>query len=284
MISWVGGKSIHTKWIVPQLPEIQTYDTYVEPFTGAGWIYFKGLGTKLQNHKIILNDADSFLANDWFCCVNKRLDLLGECSKLPPHNHEVYNRIKEEIIKIDPDTIELGDMDMAVKHLYLISQRFVSASYSLPKPSSGKWERFLLDLNRKADIFDNIDEVHNMDFQEVIEKYDSPRTLFYTDPPYYDTENYYMHEFLKEDHLRLADCLKNIRGKFALSYYDFPELGEWFPESEYPWYRHAAKNVMGVRKGKKIDTELGGKDIEILVKNYDANEALSDAKKKLIEF
>jgi len=284
LISWVGGKSIHTKWIIPQLPEKETYDVYVEPFTGAGWIYFKGLGISLNNHTIIFNDADTLLANDWFCCVNRREELLEECFKLPPHNREVYMKIKEEILEIDSNTIDLGDLDIAVKHLYLISQRFVSASYNLPKPSSGKWERFLLDLDRKADIFDNINEVHNMDFQEVIEKYDSPRTLFYVDPPYYATESYYMHEFLKEDHLRLADCLRNIEGRFALSYYDFPELSEWFPEEKYPWYRHAAKNVMGTRKGKKIDTSRGGKDIEILVKNYSANDALSDAKKELIEF
>ena len=73
-----------------------------------------------------------------------------------------------------------------------------------------------------------------MDFQTVIEKYDSEKTYFYVDPPYYivGEGNYYSnHEFNRQDHERLANCLKSIKGKFSLSYYDFPQLSEWFPKN-----------------------------------------------------
>ncbi len=53
------------------------------------------------------------------------------------------------------------------------------------------------------------------------------------DPPYWKTENYYSnHNFNIDDHKRLANALRNIRGKFALSYYDFKDLHDWFPPEE----------------------------------------------------
>ena len=90
--------------------------------------------------------------------------------------------------------------------------------------------------NKFREHFDKITFVENMDFQEVIEKYDSPTSYFYTDPPYWKTENYYSnHDFDRSDHERLADCLKNSEGRYSLSYYDFPLLQTWFPYTDYKW-------------------------------------------------
>jgi DNA adenine methylase len=104
-----------------------------------------------------------------------------------------------------------------------------------------------------------------MDFQAVIEKYDSKTTYFYVDPPYFSTENYYAnHDFGAETHERLANCLKSIKGKFSLSYYDFPQLSEWFPKNEYNWQsKEFAKAAMA--KAGKPQT----KGIELLIMNYE---------------
>lgn len=42
--------------------------------------------------------------------------------------------------------------------------------------------------------------------------------MFYLDPPYHGTEKYYQTGFDDADHIRLRDCLKEIKGKFILSY------------------------------------------------------------------
>jgi len=103
-----------------------------------------------------------------------------------------------------------------------------------------------------------------MDFQEVIEKYDGPKTYFYCDPPYYKTEDYYAnHDFGIETHERLANCLKAMEGRFSLSYYDFPQLSEWFPKDEYKWEsKEFAKAAMA--KAGKVQT----KGTELLIMNY----------------
>ena len=112
--------------------------------------------------------------------------------------------------------------------------------------------------------FDKITFVENMDFQDVIEKYDSPTSYFYTDPPYWKTENYYSnHDFDRSDHERLADCLKNSKGRYSLSYYDFPLLQKWFPYTDYKWEKKGFKKSAAAKKDGTQNT-----GIEILIMNY----------------
>ena len=112
--------------------------------------------------------------------------------------------------------------------------------------------------------FDKITFVESMDFQEVIEKYDSPTTYFYCDPPYWKTENYYSnHDFDRKDHERLATVLYNINGKFSLSYYPFEVLEEWYPKNIYNWELKLFKKAAAAKAGK---TQNDGE--ELLIMNY----------------
>ena len=115
--------------------------------------------------------------------------------------------------------------------------------------------------------FDKIDVVENMDFEDVIKKYDSPTTYFYCDPPYYKTEDYYAnHSFGIETHERLATSLKSMKGKFSLSYYDFPQLSEWFPKEDYVWESKSFAKAAMAKAGKEQT-----KGIELLIMNYGEN-------------
>ena len=103
-----------------------------------------------------------------------------------------------------------------------------------------------------------------MDFEAVIQKYDGPSTYVYADPPYWKTENYYNnHDFDSADHERLADCLKGIQGKFSLSYYDFPQLHNWFPQGQFVWEKKEFAKAAAAKKGK---TQNMGE--ELLIMNY----------------
>ena len=112
--------------------------------------------------------------------------------------------------------------------------------------------------------FNKITFVENMDFQGVIEKYDSEKTFHYIDAPYFQKETYYSnHDFGREDHERLANCVKKIKGKFGMSYYDFPQLSEWFPKDKYRWEQKNFKKAAG---SKKDGTQNEG--TELLIMNY----------------
>lgn len=64
--------------------------------------------------------------------------------------------------------------------------------------------------------------IENMSYEKLIKEYDNKEALFYVDPPYVGTEKYYKtpNGFNMNDHINLADILKNIKGKFVISYND----------------------------------------------------------------
>jgi len=61
----------------------------------------------------------------------------------------------------------------------------------------------------------------------------------------------------------LANTLKNIKGRFALSYYNFPQLSEWFPKDKYRWEMKEFKKAAAAKSGVK---QTNGE--ELLIMNY----------------
>ena len=98
--------------------------------------------------------------------------------------------------------------------------------------------------------------IENRDFDKIIQSYDKENTLFYLDPPYYKTERHYQVGFKTEDHKRLSEALRNIRGKFILSYNDCPEIRELYQGYE----------IIEVDRNNNLAT--GKRYKELIVKNY----------------
>jgi DNA adenine methylase len=64
---------------------------------------------------------------------------------------------------------------------------------------------------------------------EFLERYDSPSTLFYLDPPYWGSEDDYgSGVFRRPDFIKLAAHLSSIAGRFVLSVNDVPETRKIF--------------------------------------------------------
>ena len=69
--------------------------------------------------------------------------------------------------------------------------------------------------------------IENLPWQQIIERYDSPDTLFYLDPPYWDCESDYGKGlFTKADFAQMAKMLRDVKGKFLLSINDVPRIRE----------------------------------------------------------
>jgi site-specific DNA-adenine methylase len=83
---------------------------------------------------------------------------------------------------------------------------------------------------------------------KCIERWATPETLFYCDPPYVDCEKYYKHNadrgsaYNLEMHYRLAECLNAVECAGAIvSYYPNELLDELYPEEH--WERHYKETV-----------------------------------------
>jgi DNA adenine methylase len=269
MISYIGGKSKIGKWIVPFYPH--DMETYVEPFSGMFWCFFNMDLEKYPNlKKVVYNDFNPLNYN-LFQCVQNPLELQRAMDDISVQQLGVENtpiEFKEKFVNYQAEifaenvVIQPCDYIFAAKYVYVLSQVF---SGSKPETSNfidlkGKYRSKYLAFRDKlskpnwVEHFIKITNVENLDFQQVIEKYDSPSTYIYLDPPYWKTENYYSnHDFDRQDHERLAKVLNNIKGKFSLSYYDFEILHEWFPEDVFRWKK---KNLLRRRRQKRESNKI----------------------------
>jgi DNA adenine methylase len=56
-----------------------------------------------------------------------------------------------------------------------------------------------------------------------MKRYDRPHTLFYLDPPYWETEGYGV-PFPWEEYEAMAERMRNLQGKAVLSINDHPAI------------------------------------------------------------
>ena len=279
MLSYIGGKSKIGKWIVPYYDK--NMEVYLETFGGMFWCFYNMDLKQFPNlKKVVYNDFNPLNYN-LFKCVQNPTELLRvinsiDCQKqgediTPELYREQFVRFQADIFNKD-FSVQAYDYETAAKYVYILTQVF---SGSKPEKSNfidlkGKYKSKYLTFRDKLmkpdwiDHFLKITDVENMDFADVINKYDSPSTYIYLDPPYWKTENYYSnHDFDRNDHERLANVLHGVQGKFSLSYYDFDLLREWFPEDKYTWVRKEFAKAAAAKKGEKQN--MGE---ELLIMNY----------------
>jgi len=282
MISYIGGKSRISSFITPFYPK--DMETYLECFSGMYWCFFN---IDLENYpnlkNIVYNDFNPLNTN-LFNCVKNHQELLKECNRIIVQEKGIYptnpickqnfEKFQKEIYSEDLVIGDKPNYEIAAKYVYVLTQVFSGANPEKSKfiDLKGKYHSKFTSFKNKLKnpkwkkMFESITHIENSDFEDVINKYDSEKTYVYADPPYYivGEGNYYSnHNFTREDHERLANCLKSIKGKFSLSYYDFEQLSEWFPKDEYVWASKQFAKAASAKKG--VSQNMGE---ELLIMNY----------------
>jgi DNA adenine methylase len=279
MLSYIGGKSKIGKWITPYYPT--DMETYVETFGGMFWCFYNMDLEKYPNLKTVVYNDFNPLNYNLFKCLENPTELLKAVNSIPcqekgidrtPELHKILFGNFQQSLFSSELVIKSPDYMMAAQYAYILTQVF---SGSKPESSSfidlkGKYKSKYLTFRDKlanpkwVEKFLKITKVENLDFETVIQKYDSESTYFYLDPPYWKTENYYSnHDFDRKDHERLARTLHQVKGKFSLSYYEFDLLREWFPQPQYRWESKEFVKAAAATKGKTQN-----KGTELLILNY----------------
>lgn len=208
-MGWIGGKSRLKKHIIPLIPEDCT--RYIEVCGGAGWVLF---GKQMKRNQLeVFNDIDGDL-------INLYLQIKNNCEALQKEidwiqSRELFNSYKFEL----ESPHNLTNLQRAARYLYLIKCSFgCNCSSFATNPKNPYYI-----VNRLPEIQARLKKViiENKDFADIIKTYDREKAVFYIDPPYVGTEQYYnanYSNFNKDDHMRLNAVLKGIKGRFILSY------------------------------------------------------------------
>ena len=246
-IAWVGGKKLLRKFISDKFPE--KFDKYIEVFGGAGWVLF--YKDKYANTEVY-NDINSELVN-LFKCVKYHPEAIEKELELSLNSRQIFNEYKNQM-----DCIGLTDIQRAARYLYLIK-----VSYGARVNTYGNRPRDLSNTEFLKDIRKRLSKVviENKSFEKIIASYDNEGTLFYLDPPYHNTENMYdTGDFIfnEEQHIKLRDILKNIKGKFVLSYNDDEFIRELYKDFK----------IEGIERQNNLSLSSGSRFKEVVITNY----------------
>ena len=181
----MGGKSRQCAWIDQYIPN--NIETYVEVFGGAFWVYIKGrVHTKFKLKTVVYNDFNRYMTNLFACCKNPQI-FHDHMKHLKAQDEKLFYQFKEDIFENENiSDIQLPDYDFGMKYAYVLTQIFSGLN-----PAKGKYIDLEGDYKSKFDSFrdrlinpktvkrlEKITYTENLDFQQLIEKYDSPTTFF----------------------------------------------------------------------------------------------------------
>jgi DNA adenine methylase len=206
----VGGKSkLKIRIVNDYFPEGYENMIYVEPFVGAGSIFFY----KQPSIKEVINDLDT-IVYDLLKGFQKYDGIKIKEELQPKYTKEEFYAIK--------DWEPRSKYQKFIRSLILTKTSFFQMAKSFSKQKEkGMNPNFEPYQDRLKDVI-----ILNKDYKDVIKKYDSPNTFFYLDPPYENSHKLYTHDTLpiKE----VYDIVKNIKGKFLISYNDSQEARKLF--------------------------------------------------------
>lgn len=247
LIGRVGGKTKLCKEIVSYFPE---HRVYIEPFVGGGSVFLHKEPCEIE----VINDLDE---NVYY--VYK--DILTVSSD---DFRSYLFKPDEEIFK-EQLNLETEDPKLRLyKNLYLPYWSFGSKclNYSSRRTHHkefGKYKKLHID-----DYKERLSKTHiyNLDYRDVIKKYDAEDALIYLDPPYSQLKNNWAYKY-HTDVKEVYDTVKDIKGKFILSYDNHPSVREKFKD-------YYIKNINTKYQlnslGKMMDVK------EVLISNFNLDE------------
>lgn len=224
-IAWFGGKGELVHRLLPLLP---THHTYVEPFGGGASL----LHAKPPSSVEVYNDADGGLVNFWRVLRDPdQFERFHRLVALTPYSRQEF---KECAATWEAAT---EPVERAYRWYVMVRQCFsghdkesMGWSYCRTEAARGmsrsvsKWLSTIELLPEIHARWRGV-QVENDDFRAILERYDTPATLFYLDPPYVpDTRRRggYRHELTLSDHEDLVRCLLQLEGMAILSGYAHP--------------------------------------------------------------
>ena len=252
---WYGGKFSHLDFLLPHLPGDALH--FCDVFGGSAAVLINRAPAPVETY----NDLDSELVNFFSTLRHPSLgeELLKQIALTPFSREELalacgretglepVERARRFYVRARQTRTGLAQTASARRwaHCILTSRSGMAGAVS----------RWLGSIEGLSQIIDRLlrVQIDNAPALEVIQRYDTPDTLFYLDPPYvHDSrgdKHAYYGEMSDTDHTELAELLKAIKGRAVLSGYQ----SDLYDSLYHDWNRVDApeKTCHSVRQPRK---------------------------------
>lgn len=208
-----GNKRRVAKSIIPHFPK---HDIYIEPFFGAGGMFFSKPKAKYN----LMNDLDDDVFNLFIMLKHFPEELKRAIITMPVHE-TLFHYWKK--LKVENDRIY-----KAVRFLFLSNFSYLSAGDTFSTKLNNNAKNLILE--RFSSVHSHISDVTftNSDFRYLFSKLSLDdkirhRVFIYADPPYIKTNATYR-GFTVSDAQVLIETLLKTKCKFCISEFDSPEI------------------------------------------------------------
>ena len=247
-LAYIGGKNRLAKQIISVLPE---HTTYVEPFAGGAQVFFHKPPSEVE----VLNDLNFEIANFFRVCQHHYSELvryLHYCL-ISRRWYDLLNATAAE---------SLTDIQRAGRFFYLqknsfgglvLKQHYHYGVIQRPNYNPRRIPEIIAAAHSRLQGV----QIECLPYQEILERYDRPTTLFYLDPPYW-RRKLYRFNFTDDDFRQLEQGLHTVRGRFILSLDDHPDVRQLFRN----W------TIKGVELSYTAQKKVGKRYSEVLISNF----------------
>lgn len=250
VLRYHGGKWRMAPWIIEHFPP---HKTYVEPFCGAASVLLR----KPPSPTEVLNDQYDRVVNLFRVLRNPdQAARLRESLRYTAYAEAEYLEARE----IADDPVEDARRLIVLGHQAHGSTGATGGKLSgwrrgirdSSSDSASEWADLYAQVEAWANRLRGVFIEHDHAF-DVIQRWDAADTLFYVDPPYVaETRTSglrgYRHEMEEEDHRRLADLLRQVKGMVVLSGYASPLYDEL-----YPGWERAEREVLADKGRRAVE-------------------------------
>ncbi|WDF71457.1 DNA adenine methylase [Novosphingobium sp. KACC 22771] len=220
---YIGGKRNLSRRLVERIGAVP-HETYAEVFVGMGGVFFR----RDQRPK-------SEVINDWSEDVSTFFRVLQRHYQpfMDMLRWQITSRAGfEKLAALAPAS--LTDLERSARFLFLqrlaFGGKIRGRSFGVAVARSSSF-----DMTKLAPMIEAVHErlsgvvIERLDWSAFVARYDRPGTLFYLDPPYFGSERDYGDGmFARSEFERMADQLRQIKGRFILSLNDHPMVRETF--------------------------------------------------------
>lgn len=214
-LNYFGGKWNMGEWIISHFPH---HGSYIEVFGGGLSVFMQKSPSKLE----IINDKEDRIVNVYVQARDNN-EALKNSINLTPYSRSEFRKCQ------NPSDDKLEDARRTICALaFGVGHSLVDKTTGLRNSKKSNTSP-AASFRKYTETFDQFHErlknciIENLDWREVLKKYDDDDALFYLDPPYvHSTRKHtrgYTHEMTDTDHEDLIETIQSLKGRAILSGY-----------------------------------------------------------------